>query len=268
MLYLLAGWSLIVPLGIGEGEPMHVNFELILWLLTVPVAASLCVVYDAAPASRVLRAGFAVAVLVSTLAMMAVLNSRPPGDGGLPLERDYSVSAEARFRDAVKAIIPDGNCFAYGRRYVLYTIVDGEFPPDFTIAATGCPQLNGTRWRGNLGDNRPESLAMSPAIAVPAGEPFRVVAFTPCAAPETPAHVAATVSGKTVQLSWSAVSGAEMYQIEVGSKPGWTDQGTLRSSAPGLEFPNVAAGLYFTRVRAGNRCGKGGASDEIQVRVN
>ena len=268
MVYLLAGWLLIVPTGPAEGDPMHVNFELIMWLITVPVSSCLCLAYEAG-SPRVLRYGIAGTVVAATSAMTWILNTRSPGNGGLPLGRDYNIAAEATFRDSLKSAIPDGNCFGYGRRYVIYTIVDGEFPPDFTVAATGCPQLNGTRWRGYLGDNRPELLARSSAIAAPSGRPFRVVVSNPCAPPGTPMRVVAAVSGKSVDLSWVAVPGAETYQIEVGSKPAWTDQGILHTDGtPRIEVHDVVSGLYFARVRAGNGCGKGGASDEIMVRID
>ena len=82
-------------------------------------------------------------------------------------------------------------------------------------------------------------------------------------------RVVAAVSGKSVVLPWVAVPGAETCQIEVGSKPAWTDQGILHTNGtPRIEVHDVVSGLYFARVRAGNGCGKGSASDEIMVRID
>jgi hypothetical protein len=45
MAYLFVGWWLVLPIGVAEGEPMHVNFALMPWLTTVPLASALSVVY-------------------------------------------------------------------------------------------------------------------------------------------------------------------------------------------------------------------------------
>ncbi len=140
--------------------------------------------------------------------------------------------------------------------------------PDFAIAATGCPQLNGVRWRGLLGTNDAEALARFRQIAVPAGKPYRVVIHTTCLTPEPPANFAATVSGTTVSLSWTAVPGATSYQIEAGSKSGWSDLSVLTATGePALVVRNVTPQRYFARVRATNQCGSGGGSEEIRVDV-
>src|SRR2546427_10068970 len=93
--------------------------------------------------------------------------------GGIPLSRDYDIAIEQQIRDALKASIPNGNCFAYRGRFVI--AVDGNYEPDTVMAATGCPVINGKRWRGYLGDNRPAELRTLPAIAVRAGKPFSEV---------------------------------------------------------------------------------------------
>jgi hypothetical protein len=266
MAYLFLGWWLVLPIGVAEGEPMHVNFAVVQWLITVPMSTSLCLVYESA------RRFARIAIIVATIGLWGILawrlNTQPPGAGGLIAGPDYDVALERRLRAALSAQIPDGHCFAYNRRYVVYTAISGEFPPDFAIAATGCPQLNGVRWRGLLGNNDPETLARFSQIAVPAGKPYRVVVHTTCQTPEPPANFSAAVSGTTVSLSWTPVPGATSYQIEAGSKPGWSDLGILSATAePALVATNVTPRLYFARVRAGNDCGRGGASGEIRVDV-
>lgn len=267
MAYLFLGWWLVVPIGVAEGEPMHVNFLLVQWLVTAPIAIALCAIYEAT--TRPAR----IAIVVATIGLWGVfgwrLDTKPSGAGGLPTVPDYSVALERRFRRALSAEIPEGHCFAYGRRYVLYTALNGEFPPDFAIAATGCPQLNGVRWRGLLGANDPEALARFRQIAVPAGKPYRVVVHRTCKTAEPPANFSAVVSGTTVSLSWTGVPGATSYQIEAGSKSGWSDLGVLAATAePTLVARNVTPQRYFARIRASNGCGSGGASGEIQVDVS
>lgn len=267
MAYVLVGWWFIVPIGPpgSEGEPMHVNFELIVWLMSVPIAASLCSVYDeGAAVARLWLVGVAVALACF---MGWVFNTQTLEPGGLAIRFDYSVALEKRLRDALKARIPDGHCFAYGRRYVIYTDEDGEFPPDFAIAATGCPVLNGRRWRGYLGANDAEALLRFDEIGV-AGRQFHVVDMSPCQdRPSRPTGFAATVQGATARLSWIGVDRATAYRIEVGSKSGLANLQTLAvtSGTTGLGVSSGKSGTYFMRVRAKNGCGVSSASEEIRV---
>jgi len=267
MLFLFIGWWLVVPIGIAEGEPMHVNFVLILCLVTASIATALCMLYDTG--SPITRASLIVIATLVWAVFAWRLNTRPANAGGLVVSSDYDVALERKFRAALSTVIPDGNCFGYNRRYVIYTVVNGEVPPDFAIAATGCPQLNGSRWRGLLGNNDPEALMRRRQIEMPTGKPFRVVVYVPCVPPPPPANLAAAVWRTTVSLSWTAVSDATAYTVEAGSHPGWSDVSVLNVGAvPSLVARNVRPRLYFARVRAVNACGSGGASDEIQVRVS
>lgn len=94
----------------------------------------------------------------------------------------------------------------------------------------------------------------------------------PCAVPGPPSSLAASVSGLTVTLGWSAPSAGgspASYVIEIGSSPGAAnlanvDTGSIATSytASGLE-----TGTYYVRVRAKNACGAGGPSNEIAVAV-
>jgi hypothetical protein len=266
MAYLFAGWWLVLPIGVAEGEPMHVNFALMSWLLTVPIASALSGVYEAS--APTVRRALVTAAIMLWVVFAWRLDTLPPNAGGLLAGSDYSVQLERRLREALSSRIPEGHCFAYGRRFALYSAMNGEFPPDFTIAATGCPQLNGVRWRGLLGNNDPEALARLEEIAVPSGAPYRVVVYPACQMADPPTHFSAVVSGTTVSLSWAAVSGATSYRVEAGSRPGWSDLAVLAATVePALVATNVAPRLYFARVRAVNACGNSGASLEIQVDV-
>ena len=164
--YVAVGWWLVAPIGIAEGEPMHVNIEVMLWLSTAIVAGALCAI----PRERsALNAGSLCAATALAVYMVWTINMPPPPRVP-PLD---APAIEGRIRDALRSTIPDGHCFAYRRRYVIDVRSDDD--ADVVMAATGCPVINGRRWRGYLGDNRPAVLRTQTAIAVKAGQPFRVV---------------------------------------------------------------------------------------------
>jgi len=267
MVYVFAGWWAIAPLEFGSGEPMGVNFELLVWLIGAPIAMSACWLYDAAP--RTMRVFVGAMTVVGAAIAVWTLNVASLERGGLALSRDYDTALEKRLRETLAARIPGGHCFDYDRRFVLYSDPDGEFPPDFSIAATGCPQLNGQRWRALLGNNDPDSLRRMSFIDV-RGMRYRVVDVTLCTdKPSPPLNVSADVRGTTVALSWTRVVGAMWYRVEAGSKPGLRDLATLRTEGDANELvvPNVPAGRYFVRARAKNSCDYGYASEEIRVIV-
>lgn len=178
MAYLLFGWWLITPTGLAPGEPMHVNFELIAWLMIVPIANAVGGLADAAVragasgrgVTRTLAASFAALWLF----MSWNLNTHDMQLGGLVIAPpNYDLMLEGKLRKALSSRIPDGHCFSYGRRYAIY--VTGEFDPDAAIAATGCPVVNGKRWRGYLGANNQDEVRHLDRIDGVPGEPFQLV---------------------------------------------------------------------------------------------
>jgi hypothetical protein len=180
MLYLAVGWWTVAPSRLAEGEPMHVNFELIMWLMTVFIAGS---VYSLDPEGRA-RGRWRSVRLVLVTAVSAIgigfcgfmiwnLNGPSARAWTNPVRPDYDVTVERHVRDAAKQWIPDGDCFRYGRRYAVY--VSYPYDPDMVIAATGCPVINGRRWRGYLGDNRPDRVREQATIAVGGGGTFRLI---------------------------------------------------------------------------------------------
>jgi len=178
--YVLLGWWQVVPNRVAGGEPMHLNFELIMWIAAVTISGAVCSVYEMDGVTGRLRGArrfIATAVPGLTLVVFGYLawslNNQPLQRGGIPLAADYSTAAEARIRAALKPQIPDGHCFAYARRYAV--CAEGEYDPDLVIAATGCPVLNGRRWRGYLGNNRPELLTHFHELDVSPGVPYRIV---------------------------------------------------------------------------------------------
>jgi hypothetical protein len=169
----------VVPNGLAEGEPMHVNFELVMWIMTAAIVSAACRLYDppGESARRGVRRLAIVAVSACALALSAFMVRAANGDdlgrGGLPLHFDYDVVMERNVRARLANSLRDGNCFGYRRRYVIDA--GAPYDPDAVIAATGCPVINGRRWRGYLGDNQPDTLKRSAAVKVGSGRPFSVV---------------------------------------------------------------------------------------------
>ena len=177
--YVLAGWWLVVPNGPTEGEPMHVNNELIMWIATVIIASTSCGVYDTH--GRVWSVRTLLAASVSSVALglwgfMAWSLNRPLAQlGNFPLEYRYSMAFESDVRGVASSRIADGNCFWYGRRYAIDA--GSRYDPDGVIAATGCPVINGQRWRGYLGENQPDALRSLQTIPVPPRGSFELIAI-------------------------------------------------------------------------------------------
>ena len=170
--YLAVGWWVVVPNGLTEGEPMHVNFELIMWIATVTVVGAM----DRARVSAAFSASTSVLALAFFGVMVWMLNTQPGPSGGIPMDRNYSVEYESAVRARVSPSIAEGTCFGYGRRFAID--VNGGGDADLVIAATGCAVINGNRWRGYLGRNQPERLRLGPVIPVPSGDAFRLIAIT------------------------------------------------------------------------------------------
>ena len=83
-----------------------------------------------------------------------------------------------------------------------------------------------------------------------------------CPPPGTPGTPATSVSGTTATLSWAGVAGASQYQVEVGTAAGASNVTTRAVVATSTQISGLPAGVYFTRIRATNACGTGGASGE------
>lgn len=150
VLYIAAAWWAVVPNGLAEGEPMHVNFELIMWIGTALMVDGVWSIRHRWPARAAIGAAAA-----WCLYAIWIVNTQPEAGGGLVLYPGTTMATIERVRDRLASAIPGGSCFGYGRRYVV-DVADPTVDPDEVIAATGCPVLNGRRWRGYLGDNRPE----------------------------------------------------------------------------------------------------------------
>jgi hypothetical protein len=95
---------------------------------------------------------------------------------------------------------------------------------------------------------------------------------TPAGVPGVPGNLAATVTGPTVMVSWSApaTGGAPTsYVVAAGSAPGASNVVVLDTgnSATQLTAVGVPAGTYYVRLRARNALGVGPLTPEISVPV-
>lgn len=155
IVYLLSWWFAIphTP-NTGGGEPMHVNFILIMWFSAVILYHSILPAFKTKPLKNNQITLFLLAVFIYSLfsknePLMKLLEAHP----------NRSLAAVQKIRADVRKFIPEGHCFDYGKKYALYVNdleVDEFRNIDFLGAATGCPLVKGLRWRGLLGDKKEE----------------------------------------------------------------------------------------------------------------
>jgi hypothetical protein len=88
------------------------------------------------------------------------------------------------------------------------------------------------------------------------------------ASAQSPSGLTSTVTGTTVTLNWSAVSGASGYIVEAALVPGGLPVATLPVSTNSLTVPNVPSGNYYVRVRAVSGGAPSGPSNEVLVSVS
>lgn len=103
------------------------------------------------------------------------------------------------------------------------------------------------------------------------GDAFSI-AVALAAPPLPPAAFASSVTGRTVDLSWSLPDtspDAAGFVIEVGSRAGASDLArlTVDGTARGLTVPDAPPGRYWVRTRAANYTGTSTPSDEIVIEV-
>ena len=117
-------------------------------------------------------------------------------------------------------------------------------------------------------------IAALPAVhrRVDAVSPARTAQGGCDAPPAAPKLLAIAVSGKTARVSWQAAAvgcRATSYLIETGSAPGRSDLATvpIASAATTITLKNVADGLYYVRLRAGNDEGLSPPSNELTASI-
>jgi len=121
-----------------------------------------------------------------------------------------------------------------------------------SIAAANCPPMPSILWPS------PERTKLRTAEAI--------------VPPGAPTGLAATVSGATVALKWTAPFGGgapTSYVIQAGSSSGQSNlaNADTGSAAPAVTATNVSSGTYFVRVLARNAAGTSPSSNEIVVSV-
>jgi hypothetical protein len=100
---------------------------------------------------------------------------------------------------------------------------------------------------------------------------FAVGALSGCGgAPLPPTNLAASVSGSTVNLTWTAAPGGcppSRYLVQAGSAAGLADLAQITVGGPALTAV-APGGVYYVRVIAANATAASAASNEIVVRVS
>ena len=104
--------------------------------------------------------------------------------------------------------------------------------------------------------------------SVPSNEVQVVVSAPTCVAPAAPV-VNAQVSGSAVVLSWSAVSGAAAYRVDVATTPGGAPvlSQPVGPQTTAVSNPSAPAGTFYVRVTAFTACGLSTTSSETSLTV-
>ena len=107
--------------------------------------------------------------------------------------------------------------------------------------------------------------------SAPSNEVTATIVGSTIAAPGAPGQLAATVSGNSVTLTWSApASGGPptTYVMAVGSASGWSNLASFATgSGTSFSANGVPNGTYFARVSAQNATGTSAASNEVSFSV-
>jgi hypothetical protein len=105
-------------------------------------------------------------------------------------------------------------------------------------------------------------------LVVISGSLLKLVSSNP--APTGPSNLTSQVSGRTVTLSWTGVSGATQYRIAAGSQAGAANLAVIDTGSPQTSFvaTGVGDGVYYVRVRALAGATASAESNEVVVTVN
>lgn len=150
-----------------------------------------------------------------------------------------------------------------------YALQVGRSAGDSSVAAvtTTSPSYAGTLPAGTY-FWRVRALNASGASPASAEASFAVAAVS--TVPGTPRAFAATVSGRTVTLSWMPAAGGATptgYEMEVGSAPGAGNVGRFPLAGAPVAFANVPVGTYYARLRALAPGGPSAPTADIVVTV-
>jgi sugar lactone lactonase YvrE len=164
---------------------------------------------------------------------------------------------------------------------VLLALAVVSSPLGSPISRAQTPQSPVRTWRclavvgSPLGQARPDptcasTSARTPSLHLSAPSALRTAAPLVVAGP--PTAFAASVSGHSVALSWTAPASGDApasYVLEAGSSSGLSDLANTDtgSSLAALTATDVPAGSYYVRVRARSAAGTSAPSNEIVVTV-
>ena len=100
----------------------------------------------------------------------------------------------------------------------------------------------------------------------PSNEVVIFVGASSCVVPGAPANLSATISGSTVNLTWTAGLGASTYQVQAGSTAGASNLADFDSGSPSTTLTAVVGpGTYFVRLRSKSACGQSALSNELVI---
>jgi len=99
----------------------------------------------------------------------------------------------------------------------------------------------------------------------------QAIAALACSPPDAPsnvgANVASTCAGEKVVLSWSPVSGADTYTVEVASDSGFGNPSSSSTTSASYIFSSTqsTSGSFYFRVQSVSSCGASAWSGIVQV---
>jgi hypothetical protein len=112
------------------------------------------------------------------------------------------------------------------------------------------------------------SMTSTGTASGPSNEAAFTIQRSACAPLAPPANVSASVSGRTVTLSWATAPGAASYIVEAGSASSLSNVFNANVGVTTSVSGAVPPGAYFIRVRSVNSCGQASpASTEVVASV-
>jgi hypothetical protein len=168
---LIIVWTIIAPTpNAGGGEPVQSNIVILSWTLTIIVWLLLVVLFEVS----VHKSFHVILSCILCLIWINFLSSKKYPN--IPqMNQEVSITAAQEIRSTAKTQIPGGNCYGFEKHYSLF--IKNLPPNDFVSAATGCPLINGEKWRGYLGSNDPLSLSKKTYLNIE-GKLWKVVKLT------------------------------------------------------------------------------------------
>jgi hypothetical protein len=128
----------------------------------------------------------------------------------------------------------------------------------FTVTVTPLDGATGTTTLGLLAEDATSPVGRAVAVSVTSSP----------AAPDAPTTLAASLSGSTLTLTWTAPttgSTPTSFEAHVGTAPGTTTLPVQTTSGTSIPITLPAGGTYYARVKSVNGYGTGLPSPEVSV---